>query len=153
MTELRIKSSLPIVLLVIQLTFLVPGPISSSAAEDAVTETREKKELLIGGICVITNHWWTHARTFPVVLQSAFEDINNNTQVLSDYRLRLLMMDSQVRAELTWLFPWHFLFSSSDLVFVGVCVCVGFTSIPPLPGHHNLLLLSLLRKVLVEKKH
>ncbi|CAH1794813.1 unnamed protein product [Owenia fusiformis] len=58
-------------------------------------QCESKKTIHIGGICIMSNHWWFHAKTFPYVIQSAFEDINNATWILPNYDLQLHMKDSQ----------------------------------------------------------
>lgn len=58
----------------------------------------QKQKLHIGGICTLSNHWFVHARVFPDIIRIAFDDINNNTDVLADYELVLDMVDDQVRS-------------------------------------------------------
>ncbi|XP_064600252.1 gamma-aminobutyric acid type B receptor subunit 2-like [Liolophura sinensis] len=55
----------------------------------------QKQKLHIGGICTLSNHWFVHARVFPDIIRIAFDDINNNTDVLADYELVLDMVDDQ----------------------------------------------------------
>lgn len=57
--------------------------------------SNQKTPLHIGGMSVISNHWWIHARAFPYVIESAFEDVNNSPEILADYELLLDMEDDQ----------------------------------------------------------
>jgi hypothetical protein len=59
-------------------------------------QTKGNIQLHIGGFSVLSNHWWFHAQTFPHVIRSAFEDINNTDTILKDYELVLHMKDTQV---------------------------------------------------------
>ncbi|XP_064635298.1 gamma-aminobutyric acid type B receptor subunit 2-like isoform X3 [Lineus longissimus] len=59
-----------------------------------------KTQLHVGGFSVLSKHWWYHAQTFPYVIQSAFEDINNTDAILKDYELVLHMKDTQGKPSL-----------------------------------------------------
>ena len=61
--------------------------------------------LYIGGLFGIDTSagGWNSAGIVPAV-KLAFEDINNNSNVLRDYQLKLLIKDSQVSCRVLFLF-------------------------------------------------
>ena len=61
------------------------------------SHSKAKKTLYIGGLFGIdtSGGGWNSAGIIPAV-QMAIDEINNNTEILKDYHLQLLLKDSQV---------------------------------------------------------
>lgn len=58
-----------------------------------------KKNIDIGGLFQLSDthvDWWTYSQSFPVIIDAAFDEINNNPSILPDHTLRLVSRDTQV---------------------------------------------------------
>ena len=57
----------------------------------------ERTPLYVGGLFELTEHWWyKYTNLFPLVLERAFGDIRNSSNVLQDYEIRLVSKDTKV---------------------------------------------------------
>ena len=53
--------------------------------------------LYLGALAPKTNHHWArYARSLVIMIERALEEINNRTDILPDYQLKLLAYDTEV---------------------------------------------------------
>ena len=57
----------------------------------------EKRELYVGALLELSNHWYENYVNFFVdILEHVFEEVNNRTDILEDYSLKLITKDTEV---------------------------------------------------------
>lgn len=57
----------------------------------------EKKILHVGALLELSNHWYEeYVNFFDNIIEHAFEKIENRTDILADYSLKLITKDTQV---------------------------------------------------------
>lgn len=53
--------------------------------------------LYVGGLFELTEHWWSrYTNLFPLVLQRAFDELKNRSDILQGYEIQLVSKDTQV---------------------------------------------------------
>lgn len=61
------------------------------------TTVAVRYSLNVGALFELTNHWFDPFANFYVsVVEHAFEEIENRTDILTDYSLKLIVKDTQV---------------------------------------------------------
>ena len=56
-----------------------------------------KHTLYVGALLELTNHWYAEYTSFFItILEHAFEEIEQRTDLLADYSLQLITKDTQV---------------------------------------------------------
>lgn len=57
----------------------------------------EKRTLHVGALFELSNHWFaSYVNFFVNIIEHAFEEIGNRTDILADYSLQLIAKDTQV---------------------------------------------------------
>lgn len=57
----------------------------------------EKSMLHVGALFELSNHWFARYITFFIeVIEHVFEEIENRTDILADYSLKLISKDTEV---------------------------------------------------------
>ena len=57
----------------------------------------EKHTLHVGALFELSNHWYAeYINFFVTILEHVFEEVENRTDILADYSLKLITKDTQV---------------------------------------------------------
>lgn len=57
----------------------------------------EKKTLYVGALLELSNHWYQkYVNFFGLILEHVFEEVDNRTDILPDYSLKLIKKDTEV---------------------------------------------------------
>ena len=57
----------------------------------------DKRTLQVGGLFELSNHWYAkYINFFVTILEHVFEEVDNRTDILADYSLKLITRDTQV---------------------------------------------------------
>ena len=58
----------------------------------------DKRTLHVGALFELSNHWYTdYANFFINIIEHVFEEVENRTDILRDYSLKLITRDTEVR--------------------------------------------------------
>ena len=61
------------------------------------TALADKSELYVGALLELSNHWYENwVNYFINIIEHAFKEIENRTDILVDYSLKLIPKDTQV---------------------------------------------------------
>lgn len=60
----------------------------------------EKTTLYVGALLELSNHWYQkYVNFFGIILEHVFEEVDNRTDILSDYSLKLIKKDTEVSSD------------------------------------------------------
>lgn len=63
-----------------------------------------KTTLYVGALLELSNHWYqSYVNFFVTIIEHVFEEVENRTDILADYSLRLITKDTQVSKRKTTL--------------------------------------------------
>lgn len=61
----------------------------------------DKKTLYVGVLLEKSNHWFgSYANFFPTIFECALQAVQNTSDILSEYEIKLIVRDTQVCANL-----------------------------------------------------
>ena len=102
-------------------------------------EVDSKRPLYVGALFELSDHWYaSYVNFFINIVEYAFQQIENNTDILADYSLKLITKDTKVNtssmlcliSEKSHFKEWHFVHICLWIMnLVTMCITIQDTSI------------------------